>query len=46
MTKKDITIRIKMAGYEIEVCGPEKWAEKTIANFVKRIKQELLEEKK
>lgn len=38
--EKEVTIRIKIAGYELEVTGPKKWAEKTIKDFVARVKKE------
>ena len=37
----DITIRIKIAGYELEVTGPKKWAENQIEKFVARVKKQL-----
>lgn len=37
--EKTVTIRIKIAGYELEVQGEQKWAEKTVNEFVQRIKK-------
>ena len=36
----DVTIRIKIAGYELEVQGRKKWAEKMVKDFVERIRAE------
>lgn len=45
MTEKTVTIRIKIADYELEVQGPKKWAEETIRKFVRRIKKQQVQEK-
>ncbi|KKK44674.1 hypothetical protein LCGC14_3166750 [marine sediment metagenome] len=34
--KDEVTIRIKMGGYELEVTGSKEWAERMIRNFVRR----------
>jgi len=39
--ENEARIRIKIAGYELEVQGPKLWAEKMIANFVRRAKKQL-----
>jgi len=40
MAEKTVTIRIRIADYELEVQGPKKWAEETIKKFVKDIKKQ------
>ena len=36
----DITIRVKIGGYELEVSGPKKWAETQVEKFIARVKKE------
>ena len=38
--EKIVTIRIKIADYELEVQGRQRWAEKTVKEFIDRIKKE------
>ena len=38
--EKTVTIKIKIAGYELEVKGQQRWAEKTVKDFIERIKKE------
>ena len=44
MKANDVTIRIKIAGYELEVTGEKKWAEQQVAKFVERIKKQIIKE--
>lgn len=37
---KEISIKIKIADYELEVTGPKEWAEEQIAKFVTRIRRQ------
>ena len=37
---KEVTIRIKVADYELEVTGPKEWAEKQIKKFIARIRKQ------
>ena len=39
--EENVTIRIKVADYELEVQGHKKWAEKIVKEFVERIKKAL-----
>ena len=39
--EENVTIRIKVADYELEVQGRKKWAEKTVKEFIERIKKSL-----
>lgn len=38
--KKEVRIKIKIADYELEVSGPQLWAEKMIDDFVRRVKRQ------
>ena len=44
--KNDVTIRIKIAEYEFEVCGPKAWAEQQIKKFVTRIRKQQVRNNK
>ncbi len=37
---KEITIKTKIAGYELELTGPKEWAEQQIKKFVTRIQRQ------
>ena len=36
----EVTIRIRIADYELEVTGPKKWAEEQIKKFIAGVKKE------
>ena len=40
MAEEEVKIRIKIADYELEVQGRKKWAEKTVKEFIERIKKQ------
>ncbi len=40
MPKGEVTIRIKIADYELEVTGPKKWAKEQIKKFTDEIKKQ------
>ena len=40
MADEKVKIRIKIADYELEVQGRKKWAEKTVKEFIERIKKQ------
>lgn len=40
MAEKTVSMRIKIADYELEVEGPKKWVEETIRKFIERIKKQ------
>lgn len=39
--EKEVTIRIVFAGYELEVTGPQRWADKTVKDFIADIKKRM-----
>ena len=39
--EKEVTIRIKIADYELEVTGPKLWADEQIDKFVRKVKKQL-----
>lgn len=41
--EKEVTIRIKIAGYELEVSGPQRWADNTVKKFIADIKKRIKE---